>query len=154
MGMKTIAAGNGSSGSESHMLSSPRGIYVNLYFNLYVADCGNNRIQLFPTGQLIGTTLTQNVPLNCPTGIVSDADDYLFIVDSNHHRIIEVRPNGFRCLLGCSGVAGSLPNQLNFPQSMAFDSYGNIFVSDRSNNRIQVFNLATNSCGKHIEYCF
>jgi hypothetical protein len=152
IGITIIAAGNGSNGSEPHMLSSPRGIYVNINFNLYIADCGNNRIQLFPIGQLNGTTLTGNMPLNCPTGIVLDADDYLFIVDSNNHRIIEAGPNGFRCLVGCSGENGSLPNQLNFPQSMAFDSYGNIFVSDRNNNRIQVFNLATNSCGKKLEY--
>jgi hypothetical protein len=44
---------------------------------------------------------------------------------------------------------GSTPNELNSPQSIALDSYGNMFVADRNNSRIQKFILATNSCGKY-----
>jgi hypothetical protein len=152
--MTKIAAGNGSVGSTSDLLNSPRGIYVNIYFNLYVADSGNNRIQLFQSGQLTATTIagstssTTTIALNCPTGIVLDADNYLFIVDSNNHRIIASGPSGFRCLVGCSGMNGSSSSQLFYPQNMAFDSYGNIYVTDRNNNRIQEFILQDNLCGK------
>ena len=45
--MTNIIAGNSTNGSESNMLSSPRGIFVTKEFDLYVADCGNNRIQRF-----------------------------------------------------------------------------------------------------------
>jgi DNA-binding beta-propeller fold protein YncE len=147
-----IAAGNGSPGSSSYMLDSPRGIFVNINFDLYVADCNNNRIQLFRTGQSNGTTKVENgmISLNCPTGVVLDADNYLFIVDSNNHRIIGSGPNGFRCVAGCSGSNGSSANHLFYPQSMAFDSYGNIFVTDRNNNRIQKFNYETVSCGEFL----
>jgi hypothetical protein len=148
----TIVAGTGWSGFLFNMLYSPSGIFVDINFNLYVADSGNNRIQLFLSGQLNGITVAGNgalgtMALNFPTGIVLDAHGYLFIVDSYNQRIVGSGPNGFRCVAGCSGY-GSSSDQLANPQSMAFDSYGNIFVTDKSNSRIQKFLLATNSCGK------
>jgi len=146
-------AGTGCSGSSPNMLYWPQGIFVDINFALYVADCGNNRIQRFYQGQRNGLTVAGvqvpgTIKLNCPTGVVLDADKYLFIVDSNNHRIIRSGSRGFRCLLGCFRV-GSAPSELNTPQNMAFDSYGNIFVTDRNNNRIQKFILSTNSCSKY-----
>jgi hypothetical protein len=150
----TTVAGTGCPGFLFNMLYYPRGIFLDINFNLYVADSNNNRIQLFQSGQLNATTVVGiNVPgttsLRCPTDVVLDADGYLFIVDSNNYRIIGSDRNGFRCIAGCSGTPGSASNQLYSPQTMAFDSYGNIFVTDCVNNRVQKFLLATNSCGKY-----
>jgi hypothetical protein len=144
-------AGTGHSGSTASMLYSPWGIFVDVNFDLYVADSGNNRIQLFQAGQTNALTVAGNgasntITLNNPTGVVLDANKYLYIVDSYNNRIVGSGPNGFRCIVGCAGL-GSAPNQLYYPQSMAFDSYGNIFVVDRMNSRIQQFFLATNLCG-------
>jgi hypothetical protein len=153
----TISAGTGSAGSTSDMLDSPRGIYVDFNLNLYVADCGNNRIQLFQSGELNGTTVaggnisSGTITLNCPTDIILDADNYLFIVDSGNNRIIGSGSNGFRCIAGCSGSNVSSLFKLSYPQSMAFDSYGNIFVTDTNNSRIQQFSLANNFCGKSLD---
>ena len=151
----TVTAGNSCPGSAAHMLRYPRGIFVDINFDLYVADCGNDRIQLFHQGQLTGFTkagdgTSGTFILSCPTGVTLDADKYLFIVDSNNHRIIGSGPNGFRCVLGCSGSSGSGSNQLNHPQSMAFDSHGNIFVTDQNNHRVQKFLLINYTVG---EYC-
>jgi hypothetical protein len=148
----SVVAGVGCPGITSTMLYKPQGIFVHINLSLYVADCGNDRIQLFEFEQPDGLTIIGNdaqkaIVLDCPSGIVLDDDGYLFIVDQLNNRIIELGPNGIRCLVGCSGV-GSASYQLNSPQSMAFDSYGNIFVTDRDNNRIQKFILASNSCGK------
>jgi hypothetical protein len=148
--MLTIVAGIGCAGSSSYMLSHPQGIFVDINFDLYVADCGNNRIQLFQSGQLNATTVAGNessittITLKCPSGIVLDADKYLFIVDSGNNRIVGSGPNGFRCIIGCSGSSGSAANQLYTPQSMAFDNYGNIFVADFNNFRVQKFDLNYN----------
>jgi hypothetical protein len=149
----TTVAGTGSYGSTASMLYSPRGIFVDINFDLYVADFYNNRIQLFQLGQSNALTVAGNgvsgtITLYYPSGVVLDADKYLFIVDHNNNRIVAEGSNGFRCLFGCSG-GGSASNQLSYPYSMAFDSYGNIFVADSSNNRIQKFILATNSCGNY-----
>jgi tripartite motif-containing protein 71 len=147
--------GTGSMGSASNELRNPQGIFVDINFNLYVADCGNNRIQFFESGQsnavtVAGNGATGTITLNNPTAVVLDANGYLFITDSRNNRIVRSGPNGFQCLLGCTGGSSSASNQLNNPQSLSFDSYGNLFVVDTNNNRIQKFVLTTNSCGKHL----
>ncbi|CAF4432408.1 unnamed protein product, partial [Adineta steineri] len=92
-------------------------------------------------------SLDTTITLNGPTGIVLDADNYLFIVDYNNNRIVGSGSNGFRCLVGCSGSSGSASNQLLYPYSLSFDSYGNMFVTDYGNNRIQKFILLNNTHG-------
>ena len=149
-----IAAGNRSPGSRSDMLNSPKGIFVSTSFNLYVADCGNDRIQQFTPGNLNATTLFKNgssatITLNCPTGVVLDADNYLFIADGNNHRIIREGPNGFQCIIACSSVYGLTSDKLNYPKNLAFDSFGNLFVVDQNNDRIQKFILIAEPCSKY-----
>jgi DNA-binding beta-propeller fold protein YncE len=147
-----IAAGVGIAGSTSTMLDSPQGIYIDANLNLFVADCGNDRVQRFPSMLTTGVTMAGNgssgtMTLDCPTSITLDLDGYLFIVDSSNHRIIGSGPYGFRCVAGCSG-SGSAQSQLWFPQSIAFDSYGNMLVNDRNNSRIQRFQLLQTPCRK------
>ncbi|CAF4337478.1 unnamed protein product, partial [Adineta steineri] len=36
---------------------------------------------------------------------------------------------------------GTQANQLNYPQEISFDRQGNLYVVDRSNHRIQKFDL-------------
>ena len=150
----TVAAGIGSPGSTSTMLNSQQGIYVDSNINLYVADCGNDRIQLFQSGQLTAVTVLGNgssntdIILRCPTHVVLDNDGYLFVVDSYNHRIIGSSWNGSRCVVGCSGSGGVASTQLSFPQTMGFDSYGNIYVTDRNNSRIQKFTFIKTNCSK------
>ncbi|CAF4417597.1 unnamed protein product, partial [Rotaria sp. Silwood2] len=146
-----VVAGTGCSGPVPNMLDHPHGIFVDNKLNLYVADTGNNRIQFFAPGKKNAKTIAGfgakvYFILNRPTDIALDADGYLYIVESENHRIIRSIPNGFKCLVGCSGNSGITSNQLNYPQSMAFDTIGNIFVSDLNNHRIQKFQLISNLC--------
>jgi hypothetical protein len=148
-----VVAGTDCPGVIPDMLYLPLGIFVDINFYLYVADCGNDRIQRITYGNSSGVTVAGNgapetISMNCPSGIVLDADNYLFIVDQLNNRIIGSGPNGYRCLVGCSG-SGSASDQLNNPQSMSFDSYGNMLVVDKYNDRIQKFVLAKNSSGKY-----
>jgi hypothetical protein len=149
----TTVAGTGSSGPASNQLNSPWGIFVDINFDLYVADAGNNRIQLFRSGELNGTTVAgnripNNLTLRYPTDVILDADGYLFIADNDNHRIIRAGSIDYYCVAGCSGSSGSAANQLNKSYSLRFDSQANIYVADEFNHRIQKFLLATNVCGK------
>lgn len=146
-------AGTGSSGSAANMLCYPNGIFVDVNFDLYVTDCYNARIQLFRYGEMNAltvagsTTLSPTIALLFPTAVVLDADKYVFIVDNNDQRIVGQDANGFRCLVGCSEVPGSSPSELSYPKTLYFDSYGNMFVTDQYNSRVQKFTLNSNSCG-------
>ena len=149
----TLVAGNSSSGCTPFLLNIPRGLYVTATSDLYVADCGNNRVQLFPFGQLGGTTMAGNgasgtISLSCPVAITLDGYGYLFIVDQNNHRVVGASFNGFRCVIGCSGQNGSAPSQLQFPRSLAFDTNGKLMVDDRGNGRIQEFALRSQYCSE------
>jgi hypothetical protein len=147
-----VAAGTGSPGSDFNEFNEPAGIFVDVNFDLYVADCGNHRVQLFQSGESNGITVAgstspkSTINLFCPTGIVLDAEKYLFIVDEWNHRIVGSDLNGFRCLFGCYEL-GSQSNQLRQPFSLSFDRSGNMFVADRLNNRIQKFEYLEKHCG-------
>ena len=149
----TTVAGKGCPGSYPQMLNEPRGLFVTINFALYVADSRNHRIQVFQQGVSIGKTAVGDgapgtISLNIPTTVVLDADGYLFISEHLNCRIVGSGPDGFRCVIGCTGTSGAAPDLLLTPQSMSFDSYGNIFVADSGNNRIQKFLLSFNSCSK------
>ena len=148
----SIAAGNGSCGSASNMLCAPIGIFVDITLNMYIADSGNGRVQLFKAGELFGTTVSSG--LNNPTDVVLDANGCLFITDSNNHRIIRSGSCGFLCLIGCVNADGGIPNALFSPFTLAFDSRGRIFVVDESNRRIQKYSLDNRACGELTDHLF
>jgi len=143
-GRTTIIAG-----SELNTLNHPWGIFVDINLDLYVADSGNNRIQLFRRNQRNGITVAGNgsvrvtIQLDEPTGVVLDGDRHLFIVDHGNHRIIVSDENGFRCI----------NDKLSDPISMTFDSYGNIYVTDPDNHRIEKITLSKKSDRKCAENC-
>ncbi|UJR12507.1 hypothetical protein I4U23_016682 [Adineta vaga] len=150
--MKPIpVAGIGTPGSASDELSKPGGIFVDVNFDLYVTDCVNDRIQLFPLRESNGITVvggnlsSRTILLDCPRAVILDAQKYLFIVDRLNHRIIGEGLYGFRCLVGCYGL-GSQSNQLVRPFALSFDRSGNIFVGDTGNSRIQKFLFQDSSC--------
>lgn len=156
----TIAAGTGSSGSTSEALNSPFGIFVANNFDLYVSDWGNNRIQLFKYEDLNGSTVLDNQvpidenPLKHPTSLILDADDNLYIVDSENHRIVFVSADQkvYKCLIGCSRKPDSGHDHLKFPTSISFDSSGSILVSDTNNNRVMKFQYQSSLCSKYTKF--
>ena len=150
----TIAGTNEVNGTTPDKFNIPYGIILDANYNLYVADFGNHRIQFFRPGEVNGTTVagaaaTGTITLFQPNFITLDGNGYLYILEYGTSRLVGSGPNGFQCIAGCTNTTGSASNQLFGPTNFAFDSYGNIFVSDMGNSRIQRFLLATNSCGKN-----
>ncbi|CAF1456527.1 unnamed protein product, partial [Adineta steineri] len=146
-----VAAGTGIKGYGLNELNGPVGIFVDINLDLYVTDCDNDRVQLFQSGESNGITVAGSgsrnptITLDCPSGIILDAEKYLFIVDLLNNRIVGSSSNGFQCLVGCYG-RGSQSNQLTLPFSLSFDRSGNIYVADNDNFRIQKFQYIEESC--------
>ena len=83
--------------------------------------------------------------MNVPAGLAFDKKGYLYIADRNNHRIRKVDTSGIITTIAGTGTAGfsgdggqATQAQLNLPSGIALDGKGNIFLSDRSNNRIRV----------------
>ena len=73
-----------------------------------------------------------------------DAAGNLFIADAENHRIRQVSPDGVirtvagNGLGGFSGDGGPATNaSLEFPQGVAVDAAGNLFIADAENHRIR-----------------
>ncbi|CAF4078401.1 unnamed protein product [Rotaria sordida] len=145
-----MVAGNGTSGSSASQLYAPKGMFVNEAGILYVADTLNHRIQKWNNGASSGVTVAGTgvsgnslSELSYPRGIVIDSNGYMYITDSGNNRILRWPPNSNsgECIAACTGIGGNGIDTLNGPFSLAFDSYGSLFVSDVYNNRVQKFQI-------------
>jgi sugar lactone lactonase YvrE len=73
-----------------------------------------------------------------PTDIAWDAQGNIFISDGyGNSRVAKYDKNGR--FLKTNGMRGNGPNQLNTPHSIQVDAEGNVYVADRGNSRIQVY---------------
>ncbi|CAF1416114.1 unnamed protein product, partial [Adineta ricciae] len=139
----TRVAGNGTRGSTNEQLDWPYGIFVSDNGTIYVADRNNHRIMKWLAGAssgirvagdgTFGYSLTQ---VNSPTDAIVDEDEFIYITEAIGSRITRWAPHSSygTCIVACSGTTGTGPNQLNQPHSLAFDSFGSLYVSEWSNN--------------------
>lgn len=139
--------------SLSNFLTFPYGIFVHINHSLYVADSGNNRIQHFlPMNRSAITVAGYGAPntiiLNEPRAVIVDQDGYLFISDSFNNRIIGSGPNGFRCVVSCVDQTGPLTERVYVPNTIGFNSRGDLIVADQGHDRVQMFQLKSNYCSK------
>jgi DNA-binding beta-propeller fold protein YncE len=75
---------------------------------------------------------------NRPTDVAWDAAGNIFVADGyGNSRIAKFDRNG-KFLLSW-GSRGTAPGQFNIAHTMAADAQGNVYVGDRGNRRIQVF---------------
>ncbi|MEP6620875.1 MAG: peptidyl-alpha-hydroxyglycine alpha-amidating lyase family protein [bacterium] len=75
---------------------------------------------------------------NRPTDVTWDKDGNVYIADGyNNSRVVKTDKNGR--WVKTWGDRGTDPGQFNILHSIASDAQGNIYVGDRTNRRIQVF---------------
>ncbi len=75
---------------------------------------------------------------NRQTDVAWDPQGDIFVSDGyGNSRVVKYDKNGR--YITSVGSKGSEPGQLNIPHTIAADANGNVYVGDRSNNRIQVF---------------
>jgi len=131
----------GQQGSDSGMLSFPRGVAVNERNEIAVTDNGNNRLQIFSSDgtylRSFGTKGNKQGNFNFPYGVAFDEKGNIVVVDSSNHRVQVFSEQGE--FLSQFGEQGSLDHQFKHPHGLSFDREGNVIVADRNNKLIKVF---------------
>jgi hypothetical protein len=75
---------------------------------------------------------------NRPTDVAWDAAGNIFVSDGySDSRVVKYDKNGR--FIKTAGIRGNQPGQLNLPHTMASDAKGNLYIGDRSNARVQVW---------------
>ncbi|CAF2697913.1 unnamed protein product [Rotaria sp. Silwood2] len=136
-----VVAGGYGVGSSSDKLNNPYGIYVDNSGTLFIADASNHRIQKWPSGAVVGTTVagqtgasgSLSYQLNYPTHVMMDQYGYLYIMDANNNRIQKWFPGA------TYGVTVVSSSSMNDPRAIRFDPYGNIVVADHTSDRVISF---------------
>ena len=146
-GKGTWQDGNGTTAAFYH----PRGVAFALDGSLFIADSSNNRIrQVEPNGK-VSTIAGQaaygfqdgwgtSAKFYKPQGIALDKNGALYVADWNNHRIRKVVNGQVTTVAGSTKgyKDGSGTGALfQFPDDVAVDGAGNLFVADSYNHRIR-----------------
>jgi tripartite motif-containing protein 71 len=144
----TLKLSFGSQGEADGQFWYPNGIAVDSQGRIYVADSNNGRMQAFDKDGKLLFKINRGMgagDLSMPRGIAVDSDNRLLIADTSI---------GAVQVYGITGSAGSDPQKapleflgsfadagsgtpLQFPNGLALDGQGKVYVTDRTNNRVQ-----------------
>jgi len=166
-GVISTAAGNGTPGfsgdggpatSASLYLASSNGltlsgVAVDAAGNLYIADFGSNRIRKVSSSGIISTVAgggsafpgdggpAASASLNGPSGVAADAAGNLYVAEWNNGRIRKVSSSGIISTVAGGGTGGdggpATSASLDYPQGVAVDAIGNLYIADTNNDRIR-----------------
>lgn len=161
-GVITTVAGNGTEGyggdgglATDAALYCPQGIALDAAGNLFIADDMNHRIRKVDHATGVITTVAGNggcgysgdgglateAELYSPHAITLDAVGNLFISDTFNHRVRKVdHATGVITTIagiGTKGYSGdnalATAAELTYPEGLALDAVGNLFIADGSN---------------------
>jgi sugar lactone lactonase YvrE len=132
----------GASGSGDGEFYGPKGLVVDTDGLIYVADSGNERVQvLSATGAFLDEWIdpTDGVTTNfSPEDIAIGHDGRVYVSDAANHRIVIFSKAGV--YLGSWGHLGySGPDSFAWPEGLAIDNDGNVLVADSGNGRVMCY---------------
>lgn len=134
----------------AQMLVWPHGFHLDREGNIWLTDGQDNEgrgqqvFKLSPEGEILMTLGTAGVAGDGPHTFNGVADVYvaedgsIFVADGHvNNRIVKYSPEGEYLLEW--GTAGSGQGEFAMPHALSMDSRGRLFVADRGNVRVQVF---------------
>jgi DNA-binding beta-propeller fold protein YncE len=132
---------------ENDKLSFPNGIAVDPQGRVVVSDSNNGRVLVYGTdGKLIGAFARgdSDAALGLPRGISIDDTGRTYVVDTANHSVQVFAPKdeaspGVPDYSFTFGEEGSTDGTFEYPNGIATDKHGRIYVTDRENNRVQVW---------------
>ena len=135
------------------MFVFPHGIYVDGEDNVWVTDGlgeggkGHQVFKFSPDGKLMLTLGKAGVPgngtdtFNKPSDVLVAPNGDIFVADGHgpgsNARIVKFTAQGK--FIKAWGKEGTQPAEFDVPHCLAMDSRSRLFVCDRNNNRIQIF---------------
>ncbi|MEO7650361.1 MAG: hypothetical protein ABIZ80_07820, partial [Bryobacteraceae bacterium] len=152
----STSIGDGGAGAASQ-LSDAQGVAVDRLGNVYIADAGAHRVRKVNTSGAILTLAGDGTPgfsgdggrsdlarLNAPYGVAADSAGNVYVADLGNHRVRKITPEGTISTVAGTGDKGDLGDggsatsaQLTSPRNLAFDSAGNLYISDFEAHRIR-----------------
>ncbi len=134
------------------MFIMPHGLTVDGDDNIWITDAGLHQVFKFShEGKLLMKLGEAKISgndsnhFNRPTDVAIAKDGSFYVSDGyGNSRVVKFSPAG-KYLLEW-GTKGNKPGQFNIPHAITLDEKGNVYVADRENYRVQVFD----STGKFI----
>lgn len=126
--------------------SFPNGIAVDSPGNAFVADSNHGRLAIFnPAGKPVAS-IRRGVgdgDLGLPRGVAVNADGRLYVVDATNHTVkvytYDRKWAKAPTFVGSFGQEGLGNGMFEYPNAVATDNRGRIYVTDRENNRVQIW---------------
>ena len=150
----------GSEGKGFGQFALPDGIAVDEAGTIWVADRDNNRILRFANDgtprpfEPLRYRRWSSDPgfFRLPYDVDVDGLGNLFVADTHNHRIQVFSPAG-RFLRkwgrnGGDGTAGTGDGELDQPRDLALDAFGDVWVADHENKRVQKFTAGGRFLGR------
>jgi DNA-binding beta-propeller fold protein YncE len=151
--LKFDSSGNLVKSFGAGMIVRPHGLFIDRNANVWVTDGdgeagkGHQVFKFSPDGKLLLTLGKAGVAgdgpdtFNRPSDVLVAPDGSIFVADGHgqgsNARVVKFSPEGK--FLFAWGKQGKGPGEFDFPHRLAMDSQGRLFVADRGNSRIQIF---------------
>jgi DNA-binding beta-propeller fold protein YncE len=128
------------------LLTFPNGLVVDRYGNVQVADSNNGRLVVFdPAGKMLAA-INRGVgegDLGLPRGVAVDDKSRLLVADTVDHmvRVYDVGDSKVATpkYIGSFGAMGQSDGTFQYPNGVATDTHARVYVTDRDNDRVQVW---------------
>jgi DNA-binding beta-propeller fold protein YncE len=126
-------------------LNYPNAMTVDPNGNLVVADSNSSRVLVFDRdgkpSVMAGPGVAEG-DVGMPRGVAFDDSGRLLVVDTVNHVVDMYRPSeepGKAQFVGSFGTEGVGDGQFEYPNGLTLDTRSKVYVTDRVNNRVQVW---------------